>query len=254
MGEPGGSLVERVGGLLTFAHSVVAGTDLDGDVTAIEERIREPLRVAIAGKVKAGKSTLLNALIGEHLAPTDAGECTRVVTWFQDGLTYRVTIEPRDGPPRPGRFNRLGGALEMSLDGLEPDAVKRIVVEWPTAALREVTLIDTPGTGSASTAEDVAAAFLAPAGEADRPADAVVYLMRHLHPTDTRFLEAFSTSGDFAAPTPGEHRRRPVEGRRDGGRPHRRPRGRPPDRRALPAGQVVAAPLPDGGARGRPPR
>ena len=40
-------------------------------------RFDEPLRVAIAGKVKAGKSTLLNALVGEAIAPTDAGECTR---------------------------------------------------------------------------------------------------------------------------------------------------------------------------------
>ncbi|MDN5750703.1 MAG: dynamin family protein, partial [Pseudonocardia sp.] len=38
-------------------------------------RLDEPLRVAIAGKVKAGKSTLLNALVGEQVAPTDAGEC-----------------------------------------------------------------------------------------------------------------------------------------------------------------------------------
>ena len=47
-------------------------------------RFDEPLRVAIAGKVKAGKSTLLNALVGESIAPTDAGECTRIVTWYVD--------------------------------------------------------------------------------------------------------------------------------------------------------------------------
>ncbi|NLH68587.1 MAG: GTP-binding protein, partial [Brooklawnia sp.] len=43
----------------------------------LENRLQEPLRVAIAGIVKAGKSTLLNALLGEQIAPTDAGECTR---------------------------------------------------------------------------------------------------------------------------------------------------------------------------------
>ena len=36
-------------------------------------RLSGPLRLAIAGRVKAGKSTLLNALVGEELAPTDAG-------------------------------------------------------------------------------------------------------------------------------------------------------------------------------------
>jgi hypothetical protein len=194
-------LVEQVGALVETAKTALAGTGLDDTVADIERRIHEPLRVAIAGKVKAGKSTLLNALVGEQLAPTDAGECTRVVTWYQDGLTYRVTIEPRDGDPRPARFSRHAGALDVSLDGLAPDAVDRLVVEWPSAALRGMTIIDTPGIGSASTADDVAAAFLAPDGDADRPADAVVYLMRHLHPTDTRFLEAFHDR-DVAEPTP----------------------------------------------------
>ena len=36
-------------------------------------RLDEPLRVAIAGKVKAGKSTLLNALVGEQIAPDRRG-------------------------------------------------------------------------------------------------------------------------------------------------------------------------------------
>ena len=62
---------------------------------AVLDRLDEPLRVAIAGKVKAGKSTLLNALVGEELAPTDAGECTRIVTWYRDGITYRVDAPAR---------------------------------------------------------------------------------------------------------------------------------------------------------------
>ena len=64
--------------------------------------------MAIAGKVKAGKSTLLNALVGEQLAPTDAGECTKIVTWYQHGHTYRVTLDMADGTTRPARFTREG--------------------------------------------------------------------------------------------------------------------------------------------------
>src|SRR5881392_1203125 len=54
-------------------------------------RLSEPLRIAVAGMVKAGKSTLLNAMIGEEIAPTDTGECTRIVTWYRYGHTPRVT-------------------------------------------------------------------------------------------------------------------------------------------------------------------
>jgi len=82
----------------------------------------------VAGRVKAGKSTLLNALVGEELAPTDAGECTRVVTWYQDGLTYRVTIDPKEGPSTPARFTRHAGVLEIDLEGRDPDTLRRLVV------------------------------------------------------------------------------------------------------------------------------
>ena len=47
-----------------------------------------------AGSRRASRR-LLNALVGEPLAPTDEGECTRVVTWYHDGVTYRVTIHAR---------------------------------------------------------------------------------------------------------------------------------------------------------------
>ena len=59
-------------------------------IAELERRLHEPLRLAIAGMVKAGKSTLLNAMLGEQIAPTDAGECTRVVTW------YRYSDDPHD--------------------------------------------------------------------------------------------------------------------------------------------------------------
>src|SRR5262245_37496490 len=64
---------------------------------AIRERLEGPLQVAIAGRVKAGKSTLLNALVGERLAPTDAGECTRIVSWYRKGPSYQVSARLRDG-------------------------------------------------------------------------------------------------------------------------------------------------------------
>jgi hypothetical protein len=159
------------------------------------DRYDEPLRLAIAGKVKAGKSTLLNALVGEEIAPTDAGECTRVVTWYQDGHAPAVMLYPRaGGRPRPLRIDRNGGALRI--DMLEPAGnVDRLEVTWPSASLRATTLIDTPGIASLSL--DVSARtdrFLAP-DDAPSAADAVLYLMRHLHSADMRFLESFHDQG-----------------------------------------------------------
>jgi len=159
------------------------------------DRLDGPLRVAIAGQIKAGKSTLLNALVGERLAPTDAGECTRIVTWYRQGHRPRVCAHPIDGGVRQLRIDRAAGALRIDLEGLNPAHVERLVVDWPSRGLSDTILIDTPGIASLST--DVSAranGFLVPDDEPSE-ADAVVYLMRHLHSADLRLLESFHDNG-----------------------------------------------------------
>jgi hypothetical protein len=188
--------------LLRAALAVYADRPGGERLRQAEARLDDPLRVAIAGKVKAGKSTLLNALIGDELAPTDAGECTKIVAWYTNGNTYRATLYPSGGEARQTPFSREQGAIEVDLQGLDPDAIDRIVIEWPSASLAEMTLIDTPGLASVS--EEISKRtedFLALENDRDTPADAVLYLMRHFHRSDARFLEAFHAE-ELAHPSP----------------------------------------------------
>ncbi|MFQ5558248.1 MAG: dynamin family protein, partial [Acidimicrobiales bacterium] len=179
--------------LLEDAATSYAGAELAPAISELRVRFEEPLRVAFAGKVKAGKSTLLNALIGEELAPTDAGECTKIVTWYRNSHTYRVTMHPRVGPPRQAPFNRDDGAIDVELGGIGADAIDHLEVEWPSQRLAEVTLIDTPGLASLHDEHSARTRrFLAIDDDADAgEADAVIYLMRHLHAADLGFLESF---------------------------------------------------------------
>lgn len=197
-----GLLIDETRRLAEQVVAAAEGTPAAVDAERILRSLDEPLRVAIAGRLKAGKSTLLNALVGDELAPTDEGECTSIVTWYRDGPTYRVTLCPRDGEPRQVRFKKEGGAVEVDLGGTSPEDVDRLLVDWPSQALRTTTLIDTPGigsilaTGSARTIE-----FLTPEDERANEADAVLYLMRHVHASDVRFLEAFHDD-ELAQATP----------------------------------------------------
>ena len=160
------------------------------------DRLDEPLRVAIAGKIKAGKSTLLNALVGEQIAPTDAGECTRVVTWYRDGHSPKIVMHPKEGVSQLLPVNRQNGALTIDLQGIPAEALDRLVVHWPSPSLRVATLIDTPGIASMSTGTSRRAlTFLTPEDDTPTEADAVIYLMRHLHATDAEFLESFRDQG-----------------------------------------------------------
>jgi len=199
VGDP---LTASVADLLRAAAADATGPDSKAQLEELSDRLAGPLRVAIAGKIKAGKSTLLNALVGEELAPTDAGECTKIVTWYHRGDQPQVFLHPRSGAAEAAFFSRETGALDIDLAGREPSEVDRIEVSWPTSRLTELTLIDTPGIASIST--DLSARTLRVlTPEDDRPpvVDAVLYLLRHTHASDVRFLESFHDD-DLAHGTP----------------------------------------------------
>lgn len=200
-GAPRPALIDQVASLCREAGEA-AGGRCRSEADEMERRLAEPLRLAIAGRVKAGKSTLLNALIGERLAATDAGECTRVVTWYRHGTAYEVAAVLRDGTRRELRFRREDGALEIDLGSLAVDEVERLEVSWPAERLNRFTLVDTPGLESLDADRSHRTRVLLGIDEPGHSqVDAVIYLMRHLHRSDAEFLEAFM-DGSLARPSP----------------------------------------------------
>ncbi|MFK0243148.1 dynamin family protein [Amycolatopsis azurea] len=109
-------------------------------------RLGGPLQVAVAGRIKSGKSTLVNALIGRRVAPTDVGECTRLVTRFQYGTVDRVEIVFNDGRKQVLPF-AADGMIPAEL-GIDIDQVSHIEAYLTNAVLQGMTVIDTPGLGS----------------------------------------------------------------------------------------------------------
>ncbi|RYP84169.1 hypothetical protein EKO23_17030 [Nocardioides guangzhouensis] len=185
-------LIERIGALADDARRTAVSAEAVDALDAIVGRLDGPVRLAISGKVKAGKSTLLNAIIGEGLAPTDAGECTRVVTWYSFSPRPYAELVLHDGTRTERPYVRGEGALEVDLGGHSADAIDHMEIGWPSSRLESVVLIDTPGIDSIS-AEVSARTHRAMSAEGGRvpDADAVLYLLRHTHSSDIRFLESF---------------------------------------------------------------
>lgn len=164
-------------------------------------RLREPLRLAVAGIVKAGKSTLLNALIGERIAPTDAGECTKTITWYRYGSTARVDLRLHDGRRISRPVRRADGRLVLDMGGYSADEVAWIDVAWPSESLRSTVLIDTPGIASLTIENSARSTDFFIPKDTPTAADAIIYLLRHVHAEDLKFLEAFRDTAAGASQT-----------------------------------------------------
>lgn len=117
-----------------------------GGVQEILRRLDAPLQLAVAGRIKSGKSTLVNALIGRRVAPTDVGECTRLVTRFQYGTVDRIEIVFTGGRRSVLPFAPDGG-IPADL-GIDLAGVSHIEAFLTSALLADITVIDTPGLGS----------------------------------------------------------------------------------------------------------
>lgn len=127
--------------------------DLSSAGQAAVDRLEQRLCVAVVGRVSAGKSTLLNALLGAALSPTDGGECTKVVYVFRHGQWTSAVARMRDGSAdRTVGFDgiRLPDDLPMPAADIE-----NISVTLPAPFLEHLVLVDTPG--MASTSEDTSA-------------------------------------------------------------------------------------------------
>lgn len=123
-------------------HALAAlGPEPAAHANRIGALLWSPPRIVIVGRLKAGKSTLVNALVGAPVAETAALEATSVVSVYQDGAPARVEAVLRDGARRPVETAR-GQVTALPVPADEIAYLHR----WlPSAAIRDHTLVDTPG-------------------------------------------------------------------------------------------------------------
>ena len=173
----GGAATDPVSLVVDALSELTPKGGLMTEVEDIRARLTEPLRIAVAGRLKSGKSTLVNALLGQRIAPTDVGECTKIVTWFRYGAPERVELQLRDGTSRE---------LQLDSDGMLPRdpgvPLKQIagMQAWLTNdILKSFTLIDTPGLASVDDESAAATRKLLAAESKDAAgaADALLFVL-----------------------------------------------------------------------------
>lgn len=116
--------------------------------------------LAVLGQFKRGKSTLLNAFLGQALLPSSVVPLTAIPTFVEYGPDMRIRVSYQDQKPLK---EFAGGSLEEAVSILQGFAteegnpknrlgVRQVEILHPAPILRHgVVLIDTPGIGSTFT-------------------------------------------------------------------------------------------------------
>ena len=116
------------------------------DMEYLNETWRNPLRVVLMGEVKAGKSTLLNAIVGEELSPVGVTETTAVIMEIAHGVEKEAMILKKEGTSEKMDIEMLYQVLEENRTN--PDfyaEIEMIKLHYPLKTLKEIRIVDTPG-------------------------------------------------------------------------------------------------------------
>jgi len=116
----------------------------------LQEKLSDSVfNLVAAGQFKRGKSTLINALLGEALLPMGVVPLTSVVTILCSGKSSAARVEFRDGRRLPIELDALGDYATERGNPSNSKHVERVVIQHPSFWLAQgVRLVDTPGLGS----------------------------------------------------------------------------------------------------------
>ncbi|GBE91606.1 dynamin family protein [Nostoc cycadae] len=169
------------------------------DIALASKNLRQGVfRLLVLGDMKRGKSTFLNALIGENLLPSDVNPCTAVLTILRYGPEKKVTIHFNDGK-NPQQLDFQSFKYKYTIDPAEakkleqekkqafPD-VDYAIVEYPLALLEKgIEIVDSPGLNDTEARNELSLGYV-------NNCHAILFVMRASQPCtlgERRYLENY---------------------------------------------------------------
>jgi replication fork clamp-binding protein CrfC len=155
-------------------------------------------RLMVLGDMKRGKSTFLNALIGEKILPSDVNPCTALLTVLRYGSEKKVTVYFNDDkPPQDMGFDEFkhkytidpaeAKRLEQDNKQAFPN-VSHAIVEYPLPLLEKgIEIVDSPGLNDTEARNELSLGYI-------NNCHAILFVLRASQPCtlgERRYLENY---------------------------------------------------------------
>lgn len=169
------------------------------DLNIASKNLRQGVfRLLVLGDMKRGKSTFVNALIGENLLPSDVNPCTAVLTVLRYGPLKKVTIYFKNDK----RPEQLGFQEFKQQYTIDPDEAKRLeqekkqafpdvdyaVVEYPLPLLEKgIEIVDSPGLNDTEARNELSLGYI-------HNCHAILFILRASQPLtlgERRYLDNY---------------------------------------------------------------
>lgn len=142
-------IYEQLCEMSNIASQYPDGKEYGQKVRQVADRVASQLyRVAVIGEFKRGKSSLINALLGNEVLPTDILPMTAAITHVTYGETRKIIIKYKDGREEERTVEQLIDFATKYDEEKERTAktIREITVSYPSVFCKNhIEIIDTPG-------------------------------------------------------------------------------------------------------------
>lgn len=169
------------------------------DIQIASKNLRQGVfRLLVLGDMKRGKSTFLNALIGENLLPSDVNPCTAILTVLRYGSQKKVTVHFNNGK-RPEELDFKDFKHRYTIDPAEAKQLEQnkqqafpnvdyAVVEYPLPLLEKgIEIVDSPGLNDTEARNELSLGYI-------NNCHAILFVLRASQPCtlgERRYLENY---------------------------------------------------------------